>query len=575
MFQTIRIEESARSATKVAFGLEVPVDTDFAVPCPPLSEHLEFADGSVTVRPRQRSAQKAPLASNRVMRKVLASFEEHHPVTRIAHDPEALERRQKAFRTVFSEIPAEMRPEQAPFVFGHLGHIASALGLSIDEVGALPAVGFSSADIDKWMREAVADGSFYVFDSEGKAFDEREEQAKAAAAAAAEDLARKLAEEEAERIRPNEKSLDELGWLGFEAVPGANVPEEVQGLVTVHTGECTYFLFPRAALFNVDVPSAEIALGVSILDGDFVLPIPARALPDVDGRFYATHNEGDTFLREAAATFARWFFRRLRPLLGVVTGGVRTEYDESTSEGRYRVELFESMARDEFLAFPRQTNPNAPKFGFLTLMLFDAGVHGLSLAEDVVANVMHRLLQEKWKRTNPKPEDWDQRERQRVETTRENIWAPGGGSAPAPKAWNVPRFPSDATEESLLDRYRGVKEYPYGHNLFNAGTPARPKPMFAPDELYVSADPNLLQRAKSLVFGEPWSEPIAKFVAGKDVVTSTTIEGFLRDAGYAASIMSAAQHRRVANVMKKLGWVKGETVIDGRRARAWRREAAK
>jgi hypothetical protein len=552
LLNAIRVIEDAPSASKAAFGISVPI-RDFAIPAPP----RDISADDVSVKVQTRGTHGLPLASPRVIRWLWSQLE-REPVGQPSYDDEGRERRVRALKAYLTELPAEVRPEHAPFVVGHLAHLATgAYGLRVeDAVEAMTIRGYSPADVETWARAAIEGGTFYPFDVAGRELDEQAAEAKAEV----ERQAAEVAKVEAEDTSPNEKTLDELGWLGFEVSDsaGADVPLHLSGKSRLRAGDKSYALVPRAAIAGAHIPEGTVVLGVEVLPGDFVLPLMKRELDAIVAR-EPRHLAAAIDPRGAIAhgvTMAHWILDKVRPARGVDTSAHprAVEHDESTVDGRYRAELLEFLARDEFL--PSHAGAT---FDSRMHILFHAGVYGLSLADDVVASALHRRIRDCWSRACAKPAGWDRNEAEKAKTTSLRNSLTGPGAPYVAKAWTPPPLPAwCATEDVLLEKYR-TKRHAFA------------KPFFCVDELYAPPSPSLVGRLLSVFrTGDPWTPTIEAFVEGKDVVRSGDIEAALLAAGdVALTPLHGPIAQRVFRIMTKSGWRKTDRVIDGRKVKCW------
>jgi hypothetical protein len=556
LLNAIRVTETSPSAMKATFGVSIPA-RDYAIPAP--VQNLASDGVSIAVQPR--GSEGLPLASPRVTRWDWSQLE-MHPTGTSSYDAEGRSHRDGAFEKLLTELPPSVSAEHAPYVFGHAAHLAMGLGLSIDDAVAAIAkrvgAAHAEADIRTWALAATDGGasSFYPFDGDGCDLD-----AIAAAKAAA---ARPPVEPPAAEDPPNDRTLDELGLIAFELAADAQVPVALSTAARLHAGEYSYALVRRVALAGAHVPEGVLAMGVAVLPGDFVLPLRRSEIDAL------VAGESDAIVRDTddraayEGSLARWIFEKLRPKLGILATFTKTaEHDESSVDGRYRVSILESLARDEVLP-----QPGRDEFQMGMLTLFDAGVFGLSLADDVVASTLHRRIEERWSRACLKPSDWDAIERDRAKSRQHvdgSAW--GLGKAYILKEWKATPLPAwCATEETLLEKCRSQRRN-------------RTRPFFIVDELYVPPGPSLLDRFTSIFrTGDDWTPTIEAFVTGKApvdgerVVRQAEVETALRDAGLVAAIpLQGALAQRVFRIMtsKHMGWKKGDRIIDGRRTKCW------
>lgn len=583
--QAVRFYESAPGATRNKIGLAVSTAHDWAMPGPAVGSVAD-EDGSVRVEGRGSASVALPLAPVRAIRWMWARLT-RLPLGTPSYDADGLARRQVCLREALASVPIEFRQEHAPFIFGYVAHVGCGdLGMTIEDVIGVVHERYPSLaveDLQAWMLAALEGGAFHAFDVKGQAFDEEGRRLDEAAARAREDEERakeRAVAIEAERSSPNEKTLDELGLLGIEMGPGGEVPRHINAFWPsfVNAGAARLFCIPRALLFGAEFPPGTIGLRVELLDGSFVPKLSRAEAEALQERAPRAFLDGEGKWNQTTSELVTWLFNTVRPQLGIETdASAVAEWDESTADGRYRAECFEKLIEENRGALPvRAPSANAgdwERFDAHPRFVFDAGRFGLSLAEDVTANILCRCIHENWQRlheTAPRRvvcvRDADGNEREaevsweKAEAMLEKELEKKTTPPYRAKPYVAPEiYPWCASDEALVDAYRARAQ--------------GKKPLFAFDELYISPEPTALERVKDvLTFGDAWAPIVKNLVeerAGEPVVQAAIVDA-LRAAS-AKGVDASNRDRRIYKLMTDFGWKKtNKAEVDGRSGvRAW------
>lgn len=541
-FQAVHISELFADATKRAFGITLPVAQDLGIPCPAF-EPMTFADGDVTVSVVTGGSRKDLLP--RPLRLVRAAWSKlpRFPVDAPCTDDEGLQYRAACLRDFLGPVRRALAetPDLAPFIAAHaasFGRGAVAMP-AVEVVSFLVTHGIDREDAERAVADVEERGAVHEYDAVGRAFVAHAKERIAAQARADEETRARAALE----ASPNEVTIGELGWVciardtrvshgthGLQRIASLHPAYEKESrklMLEVHdaamvngllahlvAGPFAYTFIPRAAFLGIDLDEVPLPFGLTIEKSSFVVPVSRGDMTKVRSRvetwFFGMAGEP----QEKALTHVRWLLE-----LRVRDAQVRLgDFDETTEEGRHRVELYEAFLGDvgaHFLASSKEST-----FGTAMRMLFDAGHIGLSLADDVTADVLQRAVVKRCKKVPPK-------------------WA--------------------ATRETLLVEARRMR--------------AKGKvEVFAADDFYsTSDDAGILERAASVIFGgDPWRSTIETAVEGKGLVTNEELVEALRAAAVdEEELASSKRDKRIHKVMTTRGFEKKNRRSNGEFRRVW------
>lgn len=569
-YQAVHISELFADATRRAFGVSFPVGQDLAVPSPAF-EPMSFSDGEVTVSSVAGGTRKDLLP--RPLRLVRAVWSKlpRYPVDAPCSNEEGLQYRAACLRDFLGPVQRTLKetPELAPFIVAQAASFGrGAVAMPAAEVvNFLVTHGIEREGAERAVREVEERGAVHEYDAVGRAFVAgAKERAEAEARAAADARVRAQQDDE-----PNDVTIGQLEWVcitrdtrvsqrnfglvrtastgrfqpseykqparrkdesesdhqarcevglrdwkvrswSYKSKSSADIAQEVDdgALVAELTGHLavapfTYTFIPRAAFLGVDLDDLPMPPGVSLEKPSFV-PCGSRLAvrklrARVEAGFYGSTGEP----QEKALVPVRW-------LLELRARGAEArsaEYDETTEDGRHRVELYEGLLGDAGAHFPSSKDA---RFGTAMRLLFDAGYVGLSLADDVAADALQRAVVKHCKVPPP--------------------WA--------------------ATRESVLSEARRMRA-------------KRAAEVFAPDDFYTLEEPGILERAAGAIFGgDPWRAIVESAIEGKALATNEDIVEALRAAEVdGEELASSKRDQRIFRVMTALGFEKKSKRIDG------------
>lgn len=551
-FQPVHISELFEGATKRAFGVSPPVGQDMAVPCPAF-EPMAFADGEVTVTSVAGSSRADVLPRPlRVVRAVWGKLL-RHPVGEPCADDDGLRFRAACLRDFLGPVKRALAdtPELAPFIAAHaasFGRGAVAMP-SAEVVNFLVTNGIEREEAERAARDVEEYGAVYEYDVIGRAYVESVKERAEAEARAAEEARVRAAAEKA----PSDQSIDALGWAcitrdtrvaqsdgrGLQRMAtlhpayekeAEKIKREVHdaaivGALTAHlvAGPYAYTFIPRVAFLGIDLDEVPLPFGVAFEKPGFVPPVARGELQKLQARVGAAFFAPSGEPQEKSLIPVRWLLE-LRARDAEVTEGT---HDETTEEGRHRVELFEAfLAGPGAIYAPSKDDARsarAPSAPFATGMrlLFDVGHVALGLADDVTADVLQRWIMKRTRKVAP--------------------------------AWAM-------TRETLLAEARRMRG-------------KQRAPIFIADDFYTHEEPGILERASNAIFGgDPWRSTIAAVVEGKDLLTNEAIVDGLRAVGVEEEELgSSKRDKRITHIMTALGFEKKQKRIDPNAAprRVW------
>lgn len=550
---SVTVLESTPGAVRLVFGAPVPTNSPRTVPLPPAGFDLGEGVRAPVEGPTPPPAQ--PWASARVLRTILARVQ-RHPVGAKELDEEQRARRVSAFESVLRDgTPAEVPEDIRYFVALQVASIAFAHGLTVEDAidGAARASGAPADEVAFWVDGLTSDGAFYGFDSVGDGLDHAAAQAQAEADARTERERLVQAAGDA----PNKHTAGALGVIAFEVRnakdpifgPLANELAQKQHRV----GERIFFALPRAFLLEAEACAGPLTDGVDLLEPDFVLPGSTREVDAFAGRAASTVRTDEHL---------RFLFERMRPATGIPLAGDPSDArDETTEQGRACVASFERYVERRVDLLPiGETYENAGNgisvssggFTYALGLLFEFGTRGHSLADDVVAGILHQAIVANWARAHRKPAGWDAREAERAATGLEFDRLDGPTRPYAPRAWVPPPLPAKvATEEALLAAARAHLR----------GRKAR----IAVDELFEPAA-SFKDRVKAFLGLDPVVAKIRE--VAREGLSHAELEEALREAGLVRRDQ-AAPSQVIHREMKALGYEHRQTRANGKFSRRW------